>query len=218
MSAAQDAPSSVKRSLLSSFLPSYVFYSLALYLVFGLALGIENLLYFLTLEHFLRSILWILPAYVANASPVVVGKVLLSRNRKLHPMDFEKHFIDGRSIFGKNKTFEGFVFGFAAGSSTALLLHLLGLHNVTEGGLLALGALFGDLAGAFIKRRMGLEPGDPAWILDQVDFLIGSLITRMVFLGLPPPGFVFIILMVTPLIHMFTNILAYLLRLKNVPW
>ncbi len=49
----------------------------------------------------------IFPAYCANAAPVLAGGGL--------PMDFDKNFMDGRRIFGKNKTFRGFFFGLAIG-------------------------------------------------------------------------------------------------------
>ncbi|GAI48998.1 unnamed protein product, partial [marine sediment metagenome] len=53
--------------------------------------------------------LWfILPAYVANATPVVLGGG--------KPIDSGKKFTDGRPIFGAGKTWRGFVSGIATGT------------------------------------------------------------------------------------------------------
>src|SRR3972149_4153462 len=47
--------------------------------------------------------------------------------------------------------------------------------------ILALGALLGDLAGAFVKRRMGKPRGAKAPGLDQYDFVaVGLLLSLLV--------------------------------------
>ncbi|MGA2876843.1 MAG: CDP-archaeol synthase, partial [Nitrososphaerales archaeon] len=50
---------------------------------------------------------FIFPAYCANATPVLAGGGI--------KMDFGKNFMDGKRIFGNNKTFRGFFFGLAIG-------------------------------------------------------------------------------------------------------
>lgn len=83
--------------------------------------------------------------------------------------------------------------------------------------LLSAGALLGDLAGSFIKRRMGMNRGQAAHFLDQLDFVMGGLLLSL-FVN-PPYWTVFLILiMITPFMHMAFNRLAYLLGLKSVPW
>ena len=48
--------------------------------------------------------------------------------------------------------------------------------------ILAIGSLLGDLGGAFIKRRLGMERGAKAPILDQYNFIAGAmLLTLLVF-------------------------------------
>jgi CDP-2,3-bis-(O-geranylgeranyl)-sn-glycerol synthase len=83
--------------------------------------------------------------------------------------------------------------------------------------LISLGSLLGDLVGAFIKRRMRLTPGFPLPLLDQLDFILGALL-----LSYPIYGFnsnaTFIILLMTPPLHLATNASAYALRLKNTAW
>jgi len=42
-----------------------------------------------------------------------------------------------------------------------------------SGVLLSIGALVGDAAGSFIKRRLNISPGKHCMLLDQVDFVVG---------------------------------------------
>ncbi|MEM2568282.1 MAG: CDP-archaeol synthase, partial [Candidatus Bathyarchaeia archaeon] len=118
-----------------------------------------------------KAIKFIFPAYCANAIPVLAGGGL--------PLDLGRKFFDGKPIFGKNKTFRGFFSGLAIGT-------IVGFAEATVfqeyqsigyfGFLLSLGALIGDLAGAFLKRRLGIPPGGLLPIVDQVDFVVGALI------------------------------------------
>jgi CDP-2,3-bis-(O-geranylgeranyl)-sn-glycerol synthase len=82
-----------------------------------------------------------------------------------------------------------------------------------------LGALFGDLTGAFVKRRLGLAPGDLLPVIDQVDFIVGSILFS---LPISPPTvsweLVIAVLIITPPMHLLTNFVAYKLGLKNNPW
>ncbi|NHV61122.1 MAG: CDP-2,3-bis-(O-geranylgeranyl)-sn-glycerol synthase [Candidatus Verstraetearchaeota archaeon] len=152
----------------------------------------------------LSSFILISPAYVANSIPVVLkGKM---------PIDRGKTFVDGRRIFGDGKTIEGFLSGLLCGT---LLGAAFGypLHAL----LLSLGALVGDLIGAFIKRRLGMPRGHPAPILDQLDFIIGALAFVSVIYPVSLEQFLFLVL-VTPPIHLIANFIAYMLKLKSHPW
>jgi CDP-2,3-bis-(O-geranylgeranyl)-sn-glycerol synthase len=85
-----------------------------------------------------------------------------------------------------------------------------------------LGALFGDLAGAFLKRRLGIAPGDLLPIIDQVDFVIGAILFSLPFFSLPLTitywELAVAVIIITPPIHLLTNFLAYKLKLKENPW
>ena len=159
------------------------------------------------------SALWfILPAYFANATPVVLGGGM--------PIDMGKRFIDGRSIFGAGKTVRGFSAGLVAGTFVGLLQGVaIGplLSFLSLGFLLALGALLGDLAGSFIKRRLGMERGRAAPGLDQLSFLAGALLLASL---VSPPSWQVIITLViiTPPIHLVTNFAGYKLGLKKRPY
>src|SRR4030042_14146 len=155
---------------------------------------------------------FIFPAYCANAAPVLAGGGL--------PMDFGKNFLDGKRILGKNKTWRGVFFGlaicllgglverFVFGPVPFSLLFIV---------LTPLGALCGDLAGAFTKRRLGIAPGGLLPIIDQIDFVVGALLFSLP-LAVVSLELAIAVLLITPPIHLFTNFLAYKLKLKSNPW
>jgi len=152
----------------------------------------------------LYAIYTFLPAYFANATPTILGGG--------KPVDFKRNFIDGRRLFGDNKTIRGFVSGVFAGTVVGILQ-----GEPLRGALLSLGALIGDLGGAFVKRRFGLDPGAPLPLLDQLDFVAGALILSVNFFPIDVTSMILIIVL-TPFIHFLTNTIAYALKLKSRPW
>ena len=158
----------------------------------------------------IEALKFIFPAYCANAIPVIVGGGT--------PIDFGKNFSDGKPIFGKNKTIRGFFSGLAVGTAVGLVESSFFLeYPILFGFLLSLGALSGDLAGAFLKRRLGLAPGDLLPIIDQIDFIIGAIVFSFFIFPLSPELIV-AVLIITPPIHILTNFLAYKAGLKSRPW
>ncbi|HEX9261997.1 MAG TPA: CDP-2,3-bis-(O-geranylgeranyl)-sn-glycerol synthase [Candidatus Bathyarchaeia archaeon] len=152
---------------------------------------------------------FIFPAYCANAAPVLAGGGL--------SMDLGKNFVDGKRYFGKNKTFRGFFFGLAVGVFVGFLEFMIFGYPLLFCVLTPLGALLGDLTGAFLKRRLDIAPGGLLPIIDQVDFVVGALVFSL------PLGIVYwelaaTVMLVTPPIHLLTNFMAYKLKLKNNPW
>lgn len=159
-----------------------------------------------------EALKFIFPAYCANAVPVLAGGG--------HPMDFGRKFLDGKPIFGKNKTFRGFFFGLAVGSGVGLLESLVFQgYPVAFGLLLSLGALLGDLTGAFVKRRLGIAPGGLLPIIDQVDFILGAVLFSLpLSLQVMSWELVLVVLAITVPLHLVTNFGAYRLKLKSNPW
>ena len=162
--------------------------------------------------------LWfIFPAYCANAVPVIFGGH--------RPIDFGKSFLDGKPILGSHKTLRGFFSGLLVGTLVGFLQTLLSQHllfqydtkfqyTVLLGFVISLGALIGDLVESFIKRRLDLPPGGSLPIGDQLDFIVGALLFS---LPVSPPSLlmILIILVITPFIHLLTNLLAGLLGIKG---
>jgi len=168
--------------------------------------------------------LWfILPAYIANAFPVVFGGGLA--------IDMGKKLPDGKPIFGSHKTIRGFIAGLIAGAftsvvQTALLqsnmlpdFKLPFQFNILTGLMIALGALVGDLIHSFIKRRIGIAEGSPLPVADQLDFVVGAILFSLSVSASPPHlATVVIVVAITPPIHLLTNFTAYLLGVKKTPW
>jgi CDP-2,3-bis-(O-geranylgeranyl)-sn-glycerol synthase len=157
------------------------------------------------------ALMFIFPAYCANAIPVIAGGG--------PPLDLGKNFFDGKPIFGKNKTFRGFFSGLAVGTTVGFVESAFSNYPITFGLLLSLGALFGDLTGAFVKRRFGLSPGDLLPVVDQVDFIIGAILFSLpLCLQTLSWELIITVLIITPPIHLLTNFTAYKLGLKSNPW
>jgi CDP-2,3-bis-(O-geranylgeranyl)-sn-glycerol synthase len=146
-----------------------------------------------------------LPAYIANATPVILnGGGALDRGR---------NWVDGKPLLGDHKTVWGTLSGIAAG-------FLVGLaqRNLVRGVLLAVGAIGGDLIVSFFKRRFDLKPGALLPVADQMGFIVFAVI--LVSLAEPAPTWdrAIGILAATLPIHYLTNVFAWLLKLKSTPW
>ncbi len=168
-------------------------------------------------EPLLLIVLFLLPPYFANAVPVVFGGG--------PKIDFGLNFIDGKRIFGDGKSWRGFFSGVLIGSLVGYLEYLLlGDYSwFIIGVLTSLGAMFGDLLGSFIKRRLGYPRGHPSLLMDQLLFIIIAYILSYGVLTDNHPEllrieWVLFVLMVTYFMHRFMNLLANRFGLKKVPW
>lgn len=153
---------------------------------------------------------FIFPAYCANAIPVLAGGGL--------SMDFGKNLSDGKRIFGKNKTFRGFFAGLVVGTAAGLVESFFFNYPLQFGIVVSSGALLGDLAGAFLKRRLNIPPGGLLPVVDQVDFILGSILFSFLLPMSRSWELFALVLVITPPIHLLTNFVAYKLKLKNNPW
>jgi len=169
--------------------------------------------------------LWILfPAYAANGFPPLAGGK--------RPLDFKKNFIDGKRILGDGKTIEGtllgLTIGFLIGALETLVYPFLNAYAIEFntylpsmslfiGLMISLGALTGDITASFVKRRFNLPRGANVPLLDQWNFIIGAVFFTIWFTEITPFMFVIMLLM-TPIVHRLTNIVAYKTGLKTEPW
>lgn len=156
-----------------------------------------------------QALMFIFPAYCANGTPVLAGGGT--------KMDFGKNFVDGKRLFGNNKTFRGFFFGWAVGLGVGLVECYFFGFPVLFAVLTPLGALLGDLAAAFLKRRLNIAPGGMLPVIDQIDFVVGAIVFSLP-LSLISWEVALAALLITPPIHLFTNFCAYKLKLKKHPW
>ncbi|BCU68558.1 hypothetical protein HS7_19950 [Sulfolobales archaeon HS-7] len=157
------------------------------------------------------GILYYLPAFIANGGATFV--------RKGKPIDFGKFFIDSNRILGDGKTLEGTLVGTTFGIFFSIgEVRIFGLYWIAIGAGVSMFALLGDIAGAFIKRRLKIERGGRAPILDQLDFVLGAtvfLLLSRVNLTIYQIGLVCVLALI---LHVLTNRVAYRLKIKSVPW
>ncbi|MFC6826799.1 CDP-2,3-bis-(O-geranylgeranyl)-sn-glycerol synthase [Halopelagius fulvigenes] len=167
-----------------------------------------------------------LPAYVPNNAAVLAGGGA--------PIDGGRTWGD-RRLLGDGKTWRGTAAGTLAGVALALVCNavvdpvsaFLGVSLPTfplpAAVGLAFGAMVGDIAASFLKRRSGRQRGAAFPGLDQLDFVVGALLFAAAF---DLPWFVetfslpilSVVLVLTPVLHVTTNIAAYVLGVKNEPW
>jgi CDP-2,3-bis-(O-geranylgeranyl)-sn-glycerol synthase len=152
----------------------------------------------------------ILPTYCTNGAPVIFGGG--------RPLDLGKRFVDGERVLGDHKTFRGFISGLIVGALVGVLSSYMFSRNLLVVSVAAsLGALLGDMAGAFVKRRLKIKPGGSLPGVDQLDFVVGAIILVSIFSPISLPV-ILILLLVTPPIHFLTNVGAYGLGLKKHFW
>lgn len=152
----------------------------------------------------------ILPIYCTNGAPVLFGGG--------RPIDLGKSLWDGERVFGDHKTIRGFVSGLGAGLLVAVAESYFFSQSLFSVATLAsIGALLGDLTGAFVKRRLRIKPGRPLPGLDQLDFVLGAILLVSLISELSIPT-ILILVIVTPPIHFLTNLGAYALGLKPTYW
>lgn len=192
-------------------------------------------------EVILQALWLILPAYAANGCAVLVGGGT--------PIDFGKMWKDGRRILGDGKTWRGLFFGSLLGTIVGFSLAVAGKY-LSENGLnifdlnyfegyplmiplivsLCIGALLGDIAESFLKRRIGKKRGEDWLLFDQLDFIVGALLLTFVtssvlqatgattynwFIKNFTPWHLVVIFIVTPGVHIAANIIHRWCKEKN---
>lgn len=176
--------------------------------------------------------LWaFLPVGLSNMAPVIANNIPLLK-RFTQPIDGGKTF-RGKRILGKNKTLRGLLsavlMGLAVGLLQFFVYILLGwpenglapinydtAYVILLGGVLGLGAIFGDAVESFFKRQLGIAPGHNWFLFDQIDYLLGGIIVSFAFFTLPLYQYIFVIF-VGILLHPTINIISWLLKLQDKP-
>ncbi len=167
----------------------------------------------------IELLVFIFPAYIANAVPVLLGSGT--------PMDFRGNFFDGRRVFGDGKTIRGFfagVFGGIAAGGAISYFYLSPFFpdaktQFVAFALMALGTITGDALGSFLKRRLNVSPGKP-FIMDQLMFLVVALLFAQPFSS----PFVYeweqlaFLFLATYVLHVGSNFAANKFGWKKVPW
>lgn len=188
--------------------------------------------------------LWLLlPAYVANMSPVLLARMLPTLSA---PIDGGRRAADGERLLGDGKTWRGLIGGTLLGGITGVLASAVWIRwhppfgdtfDAASGPftplLLGLGLGFGALAGdsvkSYFKRRTGRGRGASWPGFDQLDFVAGALLVGALaawaagswawyessFLR---PEILLVLVLATPVLHLLVNVAGYWLKLKKEPW
>ncbi|MFA5829745.1 MAG: CDP-2,3-bis-(O-geranylgeranyl)-sn-glycerol synthase [Candidatus Gracilibacteria bacterium] len=189
----------------------------------------------------LEAVGFYLPAYVANMMPIFFDKLGLLKSWAI-PIDGGRK-LGKNEIFGSHKTWRGLFAGVVGGFLAALIVMIgvvegarliAGLNTEFKiyikvlvislfwGGSLGLGALLGDLIKSFFKRRLGIKDGAPFVPFDQIDFALGAVL----FASFLPVHFKYgsfwqtslVFIIITPLLHLTANVIAYKVGWKKVWW
>lgn len=167
---------------------------------------------------FLQLVFLFVPAFVANATPVVIKNIppFSKWNRPLNT-----------KLFGKNKTWRGLL----SGIGMAIIIAWLQFRFLPQwyplavdlktalliGFLLGSGALVGDFVESAIKRRLGKKPGAPFPFWDGTDYIFGALIF-VAPIYLPTVLGIISLILLAPFLSLVANTISYLLGWKNVWW
>ncbi|HEU4664710.1 MAG TPA: CDP-archaeol synthase [Dokdonella sp.] len=163
--------------------------------------------------HLLELVYFMAPAYGANMAPPLV-KFWRGWNRPIH-----------EPWFGAHKTVLGFCVGVAAAVAAAFAQRVIDspLSRVDYadwpvlGLAFGLGAMVGDTAKSFCKRRLGMAPGT-RWIpIDQLDFAIGALVATRAWVRLDAAD-IALVLATTFVGDVVVNRAAFRLGMKDTPW
>ncbi len=164
--------------------------------------------------------------------PLVVSGVLHMVVVKLDALSYLKIPVHVTS-FGANKTWRGFIvmpaftvagaFG-ATHWARALAPELFAEHSFILLGLaLGLAYALAELPNSFIKRRLGIQPGEPSarwpWlfaVMDQADSVVGCLLCYAA-LGIGSGHHWFLLLILGTGVHLFLNVVLWALGLRRQP-
>ena len=157
------------------------------------------------------------------------------------PIDCGKNFVDGKRLFGDNKTWKGLLgyvlfnlifqilWGLACNNETLKSLNFFYQHhentlmfNVITGILLGLGYALFELPNSFLKRRLDITPGKTVngfWkvffvFLDQADSIFGVALVVWFFY---PLGILLYLayVLIGALTHIILNMLLYFMHLRK---
>ena len=158
------------------------------------------------------------------------------------PLDGGKNFIDGKRIFGDNKTVKGLVGYLFFGMLTNVLWGVIGnivpfigennfiyvhndnslLYNMLIGFLFGLAYALFELPNSFLKRRMNIIPGKTATgfkkycfiLLDQCDSIIGCVLVVVCVYSMSILMFLGYVCLGI-ITHLVLNVMLYMVKLRR---
>jgi CDP-2,3-bis-(O-geranylgeranyl)-sn-glycerol synthase len=182
--------------------------------------------------HDIAFALWfMLPAACANTAPILAAAVPFLKTWDA-PMDFGKSW-RGQRIFGSHKTWRGLLSGIIVATLVLWLekqsiIHYgwaLPMNTYLDyttvpvwlvGPLFAIGALGGDAAKSFLKRRRGIESGKRWFPFDQLDYIIGAILVSLPFVIFPVSVYIWMLVLWFG-VHILATYVGWRLKLKDSP-
>ncbi len=180
--------------------------------------------------------------------PVILGGIfnMMFTKTKLYkkyayPIDFKKNFVDGKRIFGNNKTWVGFLSMIVFCALTQIIwgavcaIPYLNLNNelyyanfntltfnALSGALLGFAYMVCELPNSFVKRRIGIKPGKTNsgvvgvifFVVDQFDSVIGTGIVIYLISNISF-GKLLTYILVGGVTHIIVNLCLYALKIRK---
>ncbi len=199
------------------------------------------------LHTILTALYFFLPAFVANMFPVILGALKFPFGQPISERLFGSHktwrgfyagYLGALIVLAVQRHLA--ILEFLPGEDFALTADFSAANGLLQPLLdyahlnifiyaipFGLGAIAGDAIKSFFKRRLNRKPGSAFFPFDQLDFVIGALISLLPFYLLDSQSFhaspfglgtLLTLLILTPLLHLLTNVTAYALGLKKVWW
>jgi len=163
----------------------------------------------------LIALYFFLPAYFANMAPSVFKFIPWSK----YPIN--------KRLFGNNKSWQGIIIAILTGTLIFWLQKLLYTKGFTSlalikytdfsvflGALMGAGAIIGDLIESYYKRKRDIPSGSSWMPWDQLDFVFGGILF-IFFVYIPPISIILILLIASPILHIATNYVGYLLKINK---
>jgi len=177
--------------------------------------------------YFIKCFWFIAPFGFANMAPTFVRNTFKFLDK---PVDGGK-LLWGQPLFGRTKTWRGLLIAPIFGEiSFVMLAGFCQFPNFKDfvffdysqfpiwlGFVFGAGAIIGDLAKSFVKRRFKHESSARWFPFDNIDYLLGGFLVIVWFIDIAWYHYLAVLLIGLAL-HIIFNLIGYGLRIKKVPW
>ncbi len=169
-----------------------------------------------------QCVWYLLPMGMGNLAPFFARGHL---QRLAVPLD---SLVRRPGLFGTHKTVRGIVAALVVGTLAFLVQKVLSVYPPINqldlfsywemtwwfGVLAGLGAILGDLARSWLKRRAGIRPGERFFPFDQVDYVLGGMLFTVTFYQ-PSAGVFLVTVTLGILLHVIFNFIGHALGWKE---
>lgn len=177
----------------------------------------------MTVLHFCFEALWFfLPALVGNQFPGFAVWLMKKSGRPHWNIPVSERWL------GPNKTWPAYAAAVVGAVTTIYLQSLWGVGSYIDysrhdlwlvGVLFGVGIVVGDHVKSFFKRNFAnIPPGEKWWPFDQLDFVVGGLLSTSLVLGYEVWLTAVVLVPIVLLLNPFVNGLGYKLGLRKVPY